>query len=165
MPWSQSVWRLNPRRRARVDSRELRLEPPHSCRSSFCADAQSRSDVLRFVVGEERVQVGNLLGRKLGLQKSDEFLAIDGLEGIWPRVGNSLQCGPVKINDFSILSLLGKGGGPLGRSQYLCFFGDRFEIRGAAATEVSPYAPNGIPRARGDARKPFRRLPARGGSH
>ena len=53
----------------------------------------------------------------------------------------------------------------MGRSQCLCFVGNRFELRGTAATEVSPYAPNGIHRARGDARKPFRRLPARVGRH
>ena len=46
---------------------------------------------LGIVVSEERVQVRNLLRWKLGLQKRHEFLAIDGLEGISPRVGNSLQ--------------------------------------------------------------------------
>src|ERR1700722_6534054 len=138
MPQSQSWWRLNPRRKARVYYREFRLEPPHSCRSSFCADAQARSDVFGIVVSEERVQVRNLPRRKLGLQKRHEFFAIDGLEGISPRVGNSLQRGPVKINDFAIASPLGKSGRPLGRSQGLCFVGERFEIGGTAATEISP---------------------------
>ena len=69
------------------------------------------------------------------------------------------------MDQFSVASLLAKGTEPLGRSQSLCFVGERIEIREATATKISPYAPNGILRVRRDARKPFRRLPARVGSH
>src|ERR1700737_2322434 len=48
------------------------------------------------------------------------------------------------MDEFSATSLLGKSSAPLGLSQCLCFVGERFEIRGAAATEVSPYVTNCI---------------------
>ncbi len=69
------------------------------------------------------------------------------------------------MDQFSIASLLVKNSEPLGWSQPLCFVGEPIEVSETTATKISPHTPNGIFRVHGDARTPFRRTPARIGSH